>query len=328
MPKEKVTKPHHKLAVTTVSLVSFHDLLPCFPNDTLILNPFSLYTHFHDKILSGVNDDDELWPWMKDSDELLIIQVLVLESTPWCAGVLRNLILFLYELVHNGCGFDSLLSFLWWGLIVMDALPSVGGLLPLMSRSSLHPFLLPPDESELQVYIRPLVFILLFQVSFSCVETLSFFYSHACHCLCHCGLLSYPRVSFFHSMCFLSVWHYCVWMLSWFILQWVCVILWKGSSFSSFQYSYDLREFWIVYRLQVLKYTTEVAYYPSYVVPVVIGLWVVFSCCDDAPIVAWLWQRGGAVPDTVRVPFFAIANPSLLCVRYAAGRYSIMRGLG
>ena len=44
----------------TVSLVSFHDLLPCFPNDTLILNPFSLYTHRHDKILSGVNDDDEL----------------------------------------------------------------------------------------------------------------------------------------------------------------------------------------------------------------------------------------------------------------------------
>ena len=38
------------------------DLLPCFPNDTLILNPFSLYTHRHDKILSGVNDDDELWP--------------------------------------------------------------------------------------------------------------------------------------------------------------------------------------------------------------------------------------------------------------------------
>ena len=49
---------------------------------------------------------------MKDSDELLIIQVLVLESDPWYAGVLRNLILFLYELVHNGCGFDSLLSFL------------------------------------------------------------------------------------------------------------------------------------------------------------------------------------------------------------------------
>ena len=61
MPKEKVTKPHHKLAVTTVSLVSFHDLLPCFPNDTLILNPFSLYTHRHDKILSGVKRDDELY---------------------------------------------------------------------------------------------------------------------------------------------------------------------------------------------------------------------------------------------------------------------------
>ena len=35
---------------------------------------------------------------MKDSAELLIIQVLVLESTPWCAGVLRNLLLSLYEL--------------------------------------------------------------------------------------------------------------------------------------------------------------------------------------------------------------------------------------
>ena len=46
----------------------------------------------------------------------------------------------------------------------------------------------------------------------------------------------------------------------------------ERSSFSSFQSSYDLREFGIVYRLQVLKYTTEVAYYPSYVVPVVIGL--------------------------------------------------------
>ena len=32
--------------------------------------------------------------------------------------------------------------------------------------------------------------------------------------------------------------------------------------------------------------------------------------------------------DTVRVPIFAIANPSLLCVRYAAGRYSIVHGLG
>ena len=37
---------------------------------------------------------------------------------------------------------------------MLDALPSVGGLLPLMSRSSLHPFLLPPDESELHVCIR------------------------------------------------------------------------------------------------------------------------------------------------------------------------------
>ena len=35
---------------------------------------------------------------MKDSDELLIIQVLVLESTPWYAGVLRNLLLSLCEL--------------------------------------------------------------------------------------------------------------------------------------------------------------------------------------------------------------------------------------
>ena len=328
MPKEKVTKPHHKLAVTTVSLVSFHHLLPCFPNDTLILNPFSLYTHRHDKILSGVNDDDELWPWMKDSDELLIIQVLVLESTPWCAGVLRNPLLSLCELVHNGCGFDGLLSFLWWGLIVMDALLSVGGLLPLMSRSSLHPFLLPPDESELHVCIRPPVSILLSQVSFSCVETRSFFFSHAWHCLCYCVPLSYPRISFFRSMCFLSVWHYCVWLLSWFILQRVCVILWKGSSFSSFLYSYELREWWIVYRLQVLKYAAEAAYYPSYVVPLVIGLWAVVSGCDGASIIAWLWQFGGVVPDNVRVPFFAIANPSLLCVRCAAGRYSIVRSLG
>ena len=102
----------------------------------------------------------------------------------------------------------------------------------------------------------------------------------------------------------------------------------ERSSFSSFQYSYDLREWWIVYRLQVLKYTTWAAYYPSYVVPVVIGLWVVFSGCDDAPIIAWPWQFGGAVQDTVRVPIFAIANPSLLCVRCAAGRYSIVRGFG
>ena len=85
----------------------------------------------------------------------------------------------------------------------MDALLSVGGLLPLMSRSSLHPFLLPPDESELQVYIRPPVFILLSQVSFSCVATRSFSFSHAWHCLCHWGLKSYPRISFFHSMYFL-----------------------------------------------------------------------------------------------------------------------------
>ena len=35
---------------------------------------------------------------MKDSDELLIIQVLVLESTPCYAGVLRNLLLSLCEL--------------------------------------------------------------------------------------------------------------------------------------------------------------------------------------------------------------------------------------
>ena len=179
---------------------------------------------------------------------------------------------FLVWVVHNGCGFDGLLSFLWWGLIVLDALPSVGGLLPLMSRSSLHPLLLPPDESELQVYIRPPVSILFSQVSFSCVATRSFFFSHAWHCLCYCVPLSYPRISFFRSMCFLSVWHYCVWLLSWFILQWVCVILWKGSSFSSFLYSYDLREWWIVYRLQVLRYTTEAECYPSYVVPVVIGL--------------------------------------------------------
>ena len=163
---------------------------------------------------------------------------------------------FLVWVVHNGGGFDSLLSFLWWELIVMDALLSVGGLLPLMSRSSLHPFLLPPDESELQVYIRPPVSILLSQVSFSCVATHSFFYRRAWRCLCHWDLKSYPRISFIHSMCFLSVWHYCVWLLSWFVLQWVCVILWKGSSFFSFQYSYDLREWWIVYRLQVLKYTT------------------------------------------------------------------------
>lgn len=62
----------------------------------------------------------------------------------------------------------------------------------------------------------------------------------------------------------------------------------ERSSFSSFLYSYELREWWIVNRLQVLKYTTEAAYYPSYVVPVVIGLWVVFAGCDDAPIIAWL----------------------------------------
>ena len=135
---------------------------------------------------------------------------------------------FLVWVVHNGGGFDSLLSFLWWELIVMDALLSVGGLLPLMSRSSLHPFLLPPDESELQVYIRPPVSILLSQVSFSYVATLPFFYRRAWHCLCHWIPLSYPRISFFRSMCFLSVWHYCVWLLSWFILQRVCVILWKG----------------------------------------------------------------------------------------------------
>ena len=171
---------------------------------------------------------------------------------------------------------------------MVDALLSVGGLLPLMSCSSLHPFLLPSDESELQVYIRPLVSILFSRVSFSCVETLSFFCRRAWHCLCHWNLKSYPRISFFHSMCFLSVWHYCVCLLSWFILQWVCVILWKGSSFSSFQYSYDLMWLWVVNRLQVLKYTTEAACYPSYVVPVVIELWVVFSCCDDAPIVACL----------------------------------------
>ena len=141
---------------------------------------------------------------------------------------------FLVWVVHNGGGFDSLLSFLWWELIVMDALLSVGGLLPLKSRSSLHPFLLPPDESELQVYIRPPVSILLSQVSFSCVETLPFFYKCAWHCLCHWIPLSYPRVSFLHSMCFLSVWYHCVWLLFWFVLQWVCVIRWKGSSFSSF----------------------------------------------------------------------------------------------
>lgn len=35
---------------------------------------------------------------MKDSDELWIIQVLVLESIPWYAGVLRNLLLSLCEL--------------------------------------------------------------------------------------------------------------------------------------------------------------------------------------------------------------------------------------
>ena len=225
---------------------------------------------------------------------------------------------FLVWVVHNGCGFDGLLSFLWWGLIVLDALPSVGGFLPLMSRSSLHPFLLPPDERELQVYIKPPVSILLSQVSFSGVATRSFFFRRAWHYLCHWGLKSYPRISFFRSMCFVSVWYHCIWLLSWFILQWVCVILWKGSSFSSFLYSYDLREWWIVYRLQVLKYTTEAACYPSYVVPVVIGLWVVFCGCDDAPIIAWMWQVGGAVTDTVRVPFFAIANPSILCVRCAA----------
>ena len=68
----------------------------------------------------------------------------------------------------------------------MDALPSVGGLLPLMSRSSLHPFLLPPDGREFHVCIRPLVFILLSQVSFSCVATRSFFCRRAYHCLSHC----------------------------------------------------------------------------------------------------------------------------------------------
>ena len=62
----------------------------------------------------------------------------------------------------------------------------------------------------------------------------------------------------------------------------------ERSSFSSFQYSYDLREFWIVYRLQVLKYAAEAAYYPSYVVPLVIGLWAVVSGCDGASIIAWL----------------------------------------
>ena len=102
----------------------------------------------------------------------------------------------------------------------------------------------------------------------------------------------------------------------------------ERSSFSSFQYSYDLREWWIVYRLQVPEYTTEAACYPSYVVPLVIGLWAVVSGCGDAPIIAWMWQFGGAVPDTVRVPFFAIANPSLLCVRCVAGRYSTVCGLG
>ena len=35
---------------------------------------------------------------MKDSDELWIIQVLVLESVPWYAEVLRNLLLSLCEL--------------------------------------------------------------------------------------------------------------------------------------------------------------------------------------------------------------------------------------
>ena len=35
---------------------------------------------------------------MKDSDELLIIQVLVLESVPWYSGVLCNLLLSLCEL--------------------------------------------------------------------------------------------------------------------------------------------------------------------------------------------------------------------------------------
>ena len=68
----------------------------------------------------------------------------------------------------------------------MDALPSVGGLLPLMSRSSLHPLFLPPDESELQVYVRPPVSTLLPQVSFSCVATRSFFCRRAYHCLSHC----------------------------------------------------------------------------------------------------------------------------------------------
>ena len=68
----------------------------------------------------------------------------------------------------------------------MDALLSVGGLLPLMSRSSSHPLFLPPDESEVQVYIRPLVSILLSQVSLSCVATRSFFCRHVWHCLCHC----------------------------------------------------------------------------------------------------------------------------------------------
>lgn len=328
MPKEKVTKPHHKLAVTTVSLVSFHDLLPCFPNDTLILNPFSLYTHRHDKILSGVNDDDELWPWMKDSDELLIIQVLVLESTPWYAGVLRNLLLSLCELfimavVLMVCCHSYDEDWLWWMLShqlaacflscpVLRCIPFSFPLMKAISKSISDlwfPFSFLKYPSH--VWRR-------FPSSAGVLGTV----------LCHWILSSYPRISFFNSMCFLSVWHYCVWLLSWFVLQWVCVILWKGSSFSSFQYSYDLREWWIVYRLQVLRYTTEAECNPSYVGPVVIGLWVVFSCCDDAPIVAWLWQFGGVVPDTVRMPFFPIAYPSLLCVRCVAGRYSIVRGLG
>ena len=69
---------------------------------------------------------------------------------------------------------------------MLDHLPSVGGLLPLMSRSSLHPLFLPPDESELQVYVRPPVSTLLPQVSFSCVATRSFFCRRAYHCLSHC----------------------------------------------------------------------------------------------------------------------------------------------
>ena len=69
---------------------------------------------------------------------------------------------------------------------MLDHLPSVGGLPPLMSRSSLHPLFLPPDESELQVYVRPPVSTLLPQVSFSCVETLSFFCRRAYHCLSNC----------------------------------------------------------------------------------------------------------------------------------------------